>query len=206
MDHPATPPPTDPSPRPAWKSALVWLERAVTVGLLVFVAVRLGPQLGAWVGVAPGQGEAPDYVLRTLAGATVDSRDLAGKVVVVNFWATWCPPCRLEMPTLQKLHERRSGDDVVVLGFATDVGGDEPIRSFLAERGITYPVGRATHEHRQAFGGIPGVPTTFLIDRQGVVRHKVVGYFAGPAMNAAVSRLVDEEAPAPLSAGTASAR
>lgn len=206
MDNPDTAPPADTPPRPPWKTALLWLERLVTVGLLIFVAVRLGPQFGALVGVAPDQGRAPDYVLSTLAGGTVDSRDLAGKVVVVNFWATWCPPCRLEMPTLQKLHERRSGDDVVVLGFATDVGGDESIRSFLAERGITYPVGRATPEHRRAFGGIPGIPTTFVIDRQGVVRHKVVGYFAGPAMNAAVSRLVDEDAPSPPSAGTTSAR
>jgi len=185
-------PETPDAPRPRWKTALVWLERVVTAGLLIFVAVRLGPQVGAWVGVAPDQGRAPDYTLVTLAGDTVRSSDLAGKVVVVNFWATWCPPCRLEMPSLQKLHERRSGDDVVVLGFATDVGGDEPVRAFLEERGITYPVGRATGQHRQAFGGIPGIPTTFVIDRQGVVRHKVVGYFAAPAMNAAVARLVEE--------------
>ena len=182
--------------RPTRKTALVWLERVVTAGLLIFIAVRLGPQVGALVGVATDRGAAPAYTLVTLAGDTVRSEDLAGKVVVVNFWATWCPPCRLEMPSLQKLHERRSGDGVVVLGFATDVGGDGPVRAFLEERGITYPMGRATDEHRRAFGGIPGIPTTFLVDRQGVVRHKVVGYFASPALNAAVTRL--------LSAGTSS--
>lgn len=180
-------------PRPTPRSALVWLERAVTAGLLVFIAVRLGPQLGALVGVAPDRGETPAYTLVTLAGDTVRSGDLVDKVVVVNFWATWCPPCRLEMPTLQKLHERRSGDGVVVLGFATDVGGEGPVRAFLAERGITYAVGRATDGHRRAFGGIPGIPTTFVLDRQGVVRHKVVGYFASPALNAAVARLLAAE-------------
>jgi len=182
-------------PRSAWKTALVWLERAVTAGLLVFVAVRLGPQLGALLGVSPDGGEAPAYELETLAGDTVRSAELAGRVVVVNFWATWCAPCRLEMPTLQKLHERRAADGVLVLGFATDVGGDGPVQAFLEERGITYPVGRATAGHRRAFGGIPGIPTTFLIDREGVVRHKVVGYFASPALNAAVSRLLGETAP-----------
>lgn len=188
---PATPAGEPTRPPPArWKLILLWGERLLTVGLLIFVAARLGPQLGALVGVAPDQGRVPDYELVTLAGDTIRSTELQGKVVVVNFWATWCPPCRLEMPTLQRLHERRAGDGVVVLGFSTDVGADAAVRAFLAEREITYPVGVATAGHRSAFGGIPGVPTTFLIDGEGVVRHKVVGYFAGPALNAAVGRLL----------------
>ncbi len=183
-------------PRPPWKTALVWLERVVTAGLLMFVAVRLGPQLGALLGVDADPDEAPEYELVTLSGDTVRSAGLAGRVVVVNFWATWCPPCRLEMPSLQKLHERRGADGVVVLGFSTDVGGDAGVLSFLRERGITYPVGKATAEHQRAFGGIQGIPTTFVLDRRGRVRHRVVGYFASPAMNAAVSRLLDEGQPA----------
>ena len=187
---------TDDAPRPRWKTALVWLERGVTAGLLVFVAVRFGPQLGALLGVGSASDEAPSYELVTLSGDTVRSADLLGQVVVVNFWATWCPPCRLEMPSLQKLHDRRAADGVVVLGFSTDVGRDEGVRSFLAERGITYAVGKATAEHHRAFGGIQGIPTTFVLDRQGRVRHRVVGYFTPPAMNAAVSRLLGEEASA----------
>ena len=190
-------PPHPPASRPFWPSALVWVERVVTAGLLIFVAVRLGPQVGALVGFSPDQGRAPDYTLVTLDGDTIRSADLAGKVVVVNFWATWCIPCRLEMPSLESLHERHLHDDVIILGFATDVGGEQAVRAFLEERDITYAVGRATQAHRQAFGGIPGIPTTFLIDRDGNVRHKVVGYFAPPALNAAVDRLLDEETPCP---------
>ena len=181
-----------PTPRPRWKRSLIWVERVVTGGLLLFVAIRLGPQVGALLGVSFDPEEAPAYTLVTLDGDTVRSTDLEGQVVVLNFWATWCGPCRLEMPSLQRLHERRAQDGVVVLGLATDVGGVAPIRSFLHERGITYRVGRATPEQRRAFGGIPGIPTTFIVDRSGVVRHKVVGYFAPPALNAAVARLATD--------------
>lgn len=169
----------------------MWVERIVTAALLVFVLVRLGPQLGALTGVGPALGSAPDVDYVTLDGDTIPSRTLMGNVVVVNFWATWCGPCKLEMPSLQKVHEGRAGDGVVVIGLSTDVGGETAVRAFLEERGITYPVGFATHAHRRAFGGLPGTPTTIIIDREGIVRHKVFGYFAPPALNAAVGRLAD---------------
>ena len=191
-DTPATTPPPS-----AWKRLLVWGERILTVGLLVFVAVRLGPQLGALTGLTPTGPRAPAYALVTLDGDTIRSSDLVGKVVVVNFWASWCIPCRLEMPSLEKLHERHPDGDVVVLGFDTDIGNEARVRAFLTEHGITYPVGRATQEQRSAFGGIPGIPTTFIVDRRGLLRHKVVGYFAPPALDLAVSRLLKEPARKP---------
>ncbi len=187
----ATPEPDSPTPTPTWKRIAIWAERIFTVGVLVFVAVRLGPQLGAWTGVAPTLGSAPELVVPTLDGTTLTSADLQGRVVVVNFWATWCGPCRLEMPSLQALSQRHGPEDLVVLGLSVDAG-PRPVQAFLEERGITYPVGMATQQHRLAFGGLPGTPMTFLIDRQGVVRHRVIGYFAPPAMKAAVDRLVAE--------------
>lgn len=186
------------TPPPRWKRALVWGERVVTAGLLVFVAIRLGPQLGALTGVGPSLGSSPDYSFVTLSGDTVRSSDLSGKVVVLNFWATWCGPCKLEMPALQALHERSDTSRVAVIGLSTDVGGAAGIREFLAERAISYPVGRASNTHRQAFGGIKGIPTTFVIGPDGTIEHRVVGYFAPPAMRLAVSRLLPpESAPAP---------
>ncbi len=193
---PEPPPRTDsgaPAP-PAWKRALVWVERIVTAGILVFVAVRLAPQIGALVGFSPGGTAHPSYTLVTLDGDTIRSSDLRGSVVVANFWATWCVPCRLEMPSLQNLHERHAGEDLRVLGFAVDVGGGAGVRAFVDERGITYPIGRASGAEQRAFGGIAGIPTTFVIDRDGTVRHRVVGYFAPPALEAAVSRLLGKPA------------
>lgn len=173
---------------------VVWAERLFTAAVLVFVVYRLAPQLGALTGVGPDLGRAPEYAFSTLDGTPMSSEALQGRVVVVNFWATWCGPCKLEMPALQSLHEDKAADGVVVIGLSTDAGGVEPIREFLAERGITYPVGRASRAHRSAFGGIRGIPTTFVIDREGVVQHRVVGYFAPPAMRAAVNRLLEEGA------------
>jgi len=176
---------------PVWKAALVWVERLVLVGLFAFAAYRFGPQVGALTGIGPSLGRSPEFSFVSLEGDTVRSLDLRGEVVVLNFWATWCLPCRLEMPSLQSLHEDRVGDGVRVLGLATDVGSEGPIRDFLGERDISYSVGRASSAHRRAFGGIPGIPTTFIIDREGVIQHKIVGYFAPPALRMAVSRLVE---------------
>jgi peroxiredoxin len=184
--------PEDTRPPSRRRLVLKWAERLFTLALLVFIAIRLGPQLEALVGIAPDPERAPAFTFVTLDGDTIPSSELAGKVVVLNFWATWCIPCRLEMPSLEKLYRRRAGDGLVVLGFATDAGDPAKVRAFVASHGITYPVGVAGAASRAAFGGISAVPTTFVIDRTGIIRHRVVGYFAPPALDAAVSRLLKE--------------
>ncbi|MEX2466815.1 MAG: TlpA disulfide reductase family protein [Gemmatimonadota bacterium] len=189
MEDRASPAGTTGRPTKTWR---VWTERIVTVGILAFVLYRLGPQLGALAGVGPDLGRTPDYTVVTLAGDTIRSADLHGQVVVLNFWATWCAPCRIEMPSLQSLHDDRGQHGVVVIGLSTDVGAEAPIREYVDERSFTFPIGRATNAHRSAFGGISGIPTTFLIDRSGVVRHRVVGYFTPPALRVAVGRLIEE--------------
>lgn len=196
-DPPVENEPPEGGPRSSWKAVLVWVERIVLGGLIVFAAYRFAPQLGALTGIGPDLGRSPDFSFVSLDGDTIRSLDLRGEVVVLNFWATWCVPCRLEMPSLQSLHEDRADDGVHVLGLSTDVGSEQPIRDFLEERDISYPVGRATASHRRAFGGISGIPTTFIIDRDGVVQHRVLGYFAPPALRAAVTRLLGEKDPAP---------
>ena len=171
---------------------LIWLERLFLASLLVFALYRLGPQIQAWTGVGPDLGRAPSYVFTALDGSPIISDSLTGNVVVLNFWATWCGPCKLEMPALQNLHEERADNGVLVLGLTTDTGHEAEIKKFLDTRGITYPVGRATYAHRSTFGGINAIPTTFIIDRNGIVQHRVIGYFAPPAMRAAVDRLLSD--------------
>ena len=197
-EQPSVDEPSPVSERPSgWRLALRWGERILWVGVLLFALQRLGPQFGALLGVGPALGSAPELSFTALDGRTVGPEELEGRVVVLNFWATWCPPCRLEIPALQSLHEELEGEGVLVLGLSTDVASTAEVNAFLAERDVTYPVGMATARQRRDFGGISALPTTFILDREGVIRHRVFGFFAPPAMKAAVRRLLKEDAPAP---------
>lgn len=138
-------------------------------------------------GRGPGDGPlgvgspAPDFELPTLSGETVRLSDLRGKIVFVNFWATWCAPCREEMPSMEGLYGRLGTDQFEMLAVSVDEGGEPAVREFLAEIPHSYPVLMdATGERRlsartgQAYG-ITGVPETFVIDRRGYIVEKVIG-------------------------------
>jgi len=174
--------------------------RSVATGvvwLLVagFVLYRAAPQLSAAAGIGGGTSAAPELAGHTIDDVPFSLAGYRGQVVLVNFWATWCPPCRVEMPGFQRVYEDRRQDGFVVLGLSTDVSGVAPVRAFIEERGITFPVAMAGSEARAAFGPVRALPTSFLIDRQGRVRHEVAGLFAEPALRAAVDRLLEEPVP-----------
>ena len=167
-------------------------ELALWTFVFVYAGPKLLPQLSALSGLGGTVGAAPAFAATTLDGDVLTAEDLRGNVVVVNFWATWCRPCRLEMPVLQELWEERGSEGVVVLGLNTEVLAEGRVREFVAERGITYPISLQGRQLERAFGGAPQIPTTLIIDRRGVIRHRVVGYFLSPALNAAVGRLLAE--------------
>src|SRR5437764_11719779 len=117
----------------------------------------------------------PDFSVNDLRGRALSSADLRGKVVLIDFWATWCQPCKKEMPGYQKLLDRYGSRGFAVIGFKFDVMRDteDPIQ-FAKKIGVNYPLPIASDEIKQKFGGIPGLPTTMLYDRQGILRKKVV--------------------------------
>lgn len=157
-----------------------------------FLGFRIYPQLRAAAGIGGSGREAPAFVVETLDGGWLDSEALRGKVVLVNFWATWCPPCRVEMPGFQRVYEDRRDEGFVVLGLSTDRGSVRPVREFVQERQLTFPVAMAPNPVVTAFGGVRALPTSFLIDRQGVIRQEVTGIFAEPALRLAVNHLLAE--------------
>lgn len=174
----------------------VTLGGIVWILLLGFVAYRMAPQVKAAFGASPGVEVAPSIALQTLDGETVTLDQFRGQVVLVNFWATWCPPCRIEMPAFQRVYEARRDDGFIILALSTDAGGTGAVRDFLSERGLTFPAAMATRESVQAFGGVRALPTSFLIGRDGRIRQEVSGIFLEPALRMAVGRLLDEPVPA----------
>ena len=113
-----------------------------------------------------------DFTITDIQGKTWSSRDLRGKVVFVNYWATWCPPCRAEIPDLIKLQDKYR-DRIVILGISEDEDGLDLVKQFVAEHQINYPVAMSTAELAKVFRGVSALPTTFVIDREGklVQRH-----------------------------------
>jgi thiol-disulfide isomerase/thioredoxin len=119
----------------------------------------------------------PEFSVKDLQGHALSSADLHGKVVLVDFWATWCQPCKKEMPGYQKLLDRYGARGFAVVGFKFDTMKDmeDPVQ-FARKIGVRYPLAVATDDVKQKFGGIEGLPTTMLYDRQGILRTKVVGF------------------------------
>ena len=119
----------------------------------------------------------PDFSVKDLQGREISSTDLRGKVVLIDFWATWCQPCKKEMPGYQKLLDRYGQRGFAVIGFKFDTMTDSegPV-AFADKIGVHYPLAVATDDLKQEFGGIEGLPTTMLYDRQGILRKKVIGF------------------------------
>jgi thiol-disulfide isomerase/thioredoxin len=119
----------------------------------------------------------PEFSGKDLQGNEITSSDLRGKVVLVDFWATWCQPCKKEMPGYQKLLGYYGAQGFAVIGFKFNNMRDaEDPAVFAKKLGIRYPLIVATDDLNQKFGGIEGLPTTLLYDRQGVLRKKVIGF------------------------------
>jgi thiol-disulfide isomerase/thioredoxin len=113
-------------------------------------------------------------VMRDLDGKSVSSADLRGKVLLVNFWATWCPPCRAEIPDLVALQEKYR-DRLQIVGVSEDEGSIDVVKRFAAEQRMNYPIVMLTPEIEKAFAGVSALPTSFLVDRQGRIVQRHVG-------------------------------
>ncbi len=132
--------------------------------------------MGCGAQEASSRKPAADFNVKRLDGQTLQLSALKGKVVLLDFWATWCPPCRAEIPHFKELYDQYKGKGLEIIGLALDQDGEATVRSFAQQNGIQYPLAMGSQALTQAYGGILGIPTTFLIDKQGKIAQKYIGY------------------------------
>ncbi|MFA9461121.1 TlpA family protein disulfide reductase [Thiohalorhabdus sp. Cl-TMA] len=163
-------------------------NRAGGVGTLLLLAVLIVgfAGYGAWAG--PGE-KTPETALETLEGGKLRLAEYRGKLVLVNFWAPWCPPCRQEMPDLQAFHDAHA--DTVVVGLAVDYRSRGNVANMADMMNITYPVAYASRKTAQRFGDFRGLPTTFLISPDG----RIVGRHSGVLKRGQMERFREEHLP-----------
>jgi peroxiredoxin len=164
------------------------LAAVLLLGAGWIAGTRQAPGAEGETSVGPREGfAAPEFALPMLDGTTIRLSDLRGRAVILNVWASWCPPCRAEMPELQRLHEAGEGRGFVVLAVNSTVQDSEAeARAFTDARGLTLPIaldvsGEVTRSYE-----VRALPTTFFIDAEGIVRRVVLG---GPLSRAALETL-----------------
>ncbi|MFV0439426.1 MAG: TlpA disulfide reductase family protein [Desulfopila sp.] len=167
------------------KSGLSRLARAVCVMAVCAVVFA----------AAPGRAAVPmpGFALNNaLGGEAVDSRSFAGKVLLISFFATWCPPCVEEVSTFIGLQSDYDKDGFSIVALSVDQGGVEPVVSLIEKRKINYPVLMADEETMEKFGGVYGIPVSFLVNRAGNVVKKYPGYVPKSILQRDIEGLLGE--------------
>ena len=133
-------------------------------------------------------GAAPAFTLVDLGGKNVSLSDFQGKIVVLDFWATWCPPCRREIPDFISLQNQYASQGVQIVGIALDE--PEKVQAFARDNGMNYPVLLGNDAISAKYGGIDGIPTTFIIDRTGRIVNRFEGFRPRETFEAEIKKLL----------------
>jgi peroxiredoxin len=191
-----------------WRRHLT-MENLFFIAVLLVLAFFLARRQGYFLdspSVEPGSRSerdvvAPEFVLPALDGPPVRLSDHRGKVVLLNFWATWCPPCRAEMPSMEKLYQGYRDRGLTILAISSEVSGRTVVEPFVRERGLTFPILLNPEGDVFAQYGVRGLPTSFVLDRQGRIVSAEIGArdWSSGAAREGVERLLAESGAAALS-------
>jgi thiol-disulfide isomerase/thioredoxin len=152
-------------------------------------AVGIAKNTSAVIRLVKNPEAAPPFQARDLSGMLVSNANWNGKVVLVNFWATWCPPCREEIPELIAL-QKQYGDRLQIIGISEDEDPPEKVLKFAKQQGINYPIVMATPELISAYGGVPALPTTYVVNPNGRVVQKHAGLYSISSYNRDIRALL----------------
>ncbi len=187
--------PVEPAQRRGGRSPLALVVVAlVAAGMLYFgfhMARRSGPTPPGVLGYGT---PAPDFTLETLDGKSLSLSQLRGKAVLVNFWATWCGPCKIETPWLVDLQKEYGGQGLQIVGVAMDDSGKDEIARFAKDMGVNYPVLLGKEAVGAAYGGVPGLPESFFVGRDGKIVDKIVGIEGKSEIEDAIKKALNTQA------------
>ncbi|MFP4228558.1 MAG: TlpA family protein disulfide reductase [Salinivenus sp.] len=182
------------SDRSPWRVAWTYVTRYWHWPVLLVVAIYAYQQFMPSIDLSSQKDPAPDFAAETLSGERFQLREHRGTVVVVNVWATWCPPCRVEMPGFVDLQRDLEDDGVQFVGIAVDQEGAEAVRPFVEEQEVNFPQIARPSVAAQHFPG-EEIPRTYLIDKQGRIRYEHSGAILKWALDDALERLAAEPGP-----------
>jgi peroxiredoxin len=142
--------------------------------------------------VSPAR-QAPAFSVRTLEGKPLRLSDLRKRPVILDFWATWCGPCRASMPHLSEMQVRYERRGLAVIGLSVDEQGPQRVKRFATQLGVRFTLAMANDEVLDAYGPIRSIPTTFFINRDGHIVRRVVGYIDDDTMEDYVKEIVGDD-------------
>ena len=200
-----------PSRQSGNRSPLALVVVAIVIsGMLYFGfhAARRSPSANLSGGLRSGtklSKAAPDFTLVSLDGKNMRLSDLRGKAVLLNFWATWCGPCKIEMPWFVELQNEYGSQGLQIVGVAMDDSGTDEISKFAKEMGVNYPVLLGKEDVGDEYGGVPALPESFFIGRDGKIVDKIIGLRGKAEIEDAIKKALNTEPGPNPAASTAAA-
>ena len=180
------------------RSPLTLIVVAFAVALMLYVGFHTARR-GSGSSLAPRLTQsslAPDFSLESLDGKTVRLSDLRGKAVLLNFWATWCGPCKIEMPWFVDLQNQYGAQGLQIVGVAMDDSSKEDIAKFVKDMGVNYPVLIGKEAVGDAYGGVPALPESFFISRDGKIVDRIMGLEGKAEIEDAIKKALNAESSA----------
>ena len=187
--------PSLPPPAPSSRNPLVLVVVAVLVAGMLYFGFHMARRSGSDAPSVLGKSTpAPDFTLESLDGKSMKLSDFRGKAVALNFWATWCGPCKIETPWLVQLQSEYGGQGLQVVGVAMDDSGKDEIAKFAKEMGMNYPVLLGKEAVGDAYGGVPALPETFFIGRDGKIVDRIIGLKGRSDIEDAIKKALSTQA------------